>query len=375
MAIDVEITGPAKGNGIVKAEMYNPRIDGRSGESSLVVYTLNREQPMPKVLPFINDSYGNAMNQNGAFGGTPIDVHNGIDSALWTGSNITGAKVTFNSTDTGTGWPPAGTNSVKIDNPAAGDVWQFAKGSDQDLTSYTAFSMEVYIDKDWTAGDSVSIYGWDVAGGVIVGAKVLLEDYIDETNFDVAQSVAIPLVDFGLTGQTISAFRMQQETKAGKAAKFYIDTLAIQETGGGIEFRVTHDPSTRYYVNRLTISISDALAGVLANGAGMIPLSYDQILGVGTLSNGIILRSVINGEASFSASLTSISDFLSVGFEIKNALSDGTNTFITLEQEFPDPLIIKGANNLNFLSMTVSDDLTGLLKFSALLRGSEVEIL
>ena len=121
------------------------------------------------------------------------------------------------------------------------------------------------------------------------------------------------------------------------------------------------------------ITISDALAGTLANGAGMVPLSYDDILGVSTLGNGILLRSVVNGVPSFSGLFTSITDFLSIGFKIENAMSDGTNTSIQLVQSFPDPLIIKGAPSQNFLSMTISDDLSGLLKFSALLRGSEVK--
>ena len=372
MTIPFEIEGSTANDGVGKVRVYNPKYDDRDGEVGLVVYTRERDRPSPKVLPFLNDTYGGALNQDLAFGGTPVDIHNGIDSALWTGSNIVGTKVTFNSTDTGTGWPPAGTNSVKIDNPNAGDTWQFAKGSDQDLTSYSALSMAVYIDKDWTAGDSVSIYGWDVSGGAIVGNKVFLEDYIDETNFDVAQSAVIPLVDVGLAGLTVSAFRMQQEAKAGKAAKFYLDTIAIQETGGGAEFRVTHDPATRYCVNELVFTITDVLPGTLASGAGMLPLSYDQILGVGALANGINLRSVINGAVSFSGVFTTINDFLAVGFEIRNAISDGTNTSITLVQSFPDPLIIIGSTNLNFLSLTVSDDLSGLLRFSALLRGSEV---
>jgi len=373
MSVEAEVHGTTQTGNVAKSRLYNPQEAGRFGDVGLRVYSSPAELMKPKILPFLNVEYGNSMNQNGAFSGSAINVHDGIDSALWTGSQITGTKVTFNSTNIGTGWPPAGTKSVLVDNPAANDVWQFAKGSDQDLTNYSAFSMEVYIDKDWTAGDSVSIYGWNVSGAAIVGNKVLLENYINEADFDVAQSVSIPLVDMGLVGETISAFRMEQESKAGKAAKFYMDTLAIQETGGGIEYKISHDSTTRYCVNEFVITISDALAGTLANGAGMLPLSYDKILGVSSLSNGILLKSVNDGVVDFSASLSSITDFLAAGFKIENAMSDGTNTSVQLVQSFPDPLIVKGATDLNSISITISDDLTGLLKFSALLRGSELQ--
>ncbi len=371
--IPIRIIGDARGNGIVEAEMYNPTVEGRDGESSLVVYTIPREQPIPKILPFLNDTYGAAMNQDAAFGGTPVNIHNGVDSALWSGSEIIGGKVTFDSNFTGTGWPPAGTKSVKVDNAAVGDVWQFAKGSDQDLTNYSAFSMDIYIDKDWKAGDSISLYGWNVSGAAMVGNKIFLEDYIDENNFDEAMSVAIPLVDMGLTDETISAFRMQQESKEGKAPKFYMDTLAIQETGGGIEFRVTHDPATRYCVNEFVITITDVLSGTLANGAGIIPIDPYAILGIPTLSNGINIRSVIGGETDFSGNFESISDFEAIGFRLENPQSNGTNTSIQLIQSFPDPLIINGAPSQNFLSITIADNLSGLTRFTAILRGSEVK--
>ena len=103
MAIPIELQAAAIGDGVFKIAGFNPKTEGRSGESGLLVYTVPREQPIPKILPFINDTYGAAMNQNAAFGGTPVNIHNGIDSVLWTGSEPIGTKVTFDSTDTGTG--------------------------------------------------------------------------------------------------------------------------------------------------------------------------------------------------------------------------------------------------------------------------------
>lgn len=372
MAVPFEIQGSMRGNGLSKAEVYNPTAVGRHGDAGLLVYTRERDIPTAKILPFLNDTYGSAMNQDGAFGGTPVGIHDGIDNVLWAGSNIIGGKVNFSSGDAGRF--TNGTNSVKVDNAAAGDVWQFDKGSNQALSAYTAFSMNVNIDKDWST-DSVSIYGYDTGSGLQVGDKVLLEDYIDENSFDVGQSASIPLTDMNLQASTIDSIRMELETKVGgKSPKFYLDEIQLEETGTPIEFRVTHTVDTRYTANVLVITIADVISGTLANGAGMIPLSYDQILSLPQLSAGIQLRSTIDGESSFAGSFRNIGDFLSLGFMITNALSDGTNSIITLEQSFPDPLIITGPPSLNTISLTVEDDLSGLLRFTALLRGSEIPI-
>ena len=367
--IPIRIIGDARDNGVVEVEMFNPRAEGRGGESSMVVYTIPREQPTPKILPFLNETFGSAMNQAVGFSGTPINIHDGTDTALWSGSEITGNSVDFDSTNRAF----SGTMSVRANSPDVGDVWQFAKGSDQDLSGKSALTGEININRRWTAGDSVAIYGWDTGAGAIVGNQVFIEDYIDETNFDVWMSMVVPLSDMGLTNQTVDSFRFEQISSAGQTGDFFLDIFDIQESGGGELFKTTHDPDTRYCVNEFVITISDALAGTLADGAGMVPLSYDDILGVSTLGNGILLRSVVNGAVDFSGLFASITDFLSIGFIIENAMSDGTNTSIQLVQRFPDPLIITGAPSQNFLSMTISDDLSGLLKFSALLRGSEVK--
>ena len=369
--IQAEIQGSSHNNGRATAEVYNPIPDGRSGQPGMTVYTRLRDNPESKFLPFLNSDFGAALNQNGSFGGTPIGIHDGTDTVEWTGSNIIGTKATFDSTDTGTGWPPVGTKSVKIDNPNAGDVWEFDKGSNQALTGYTAITMKIYIDKDWTLGDSVSIYGWD---GAIVGNKVLLEDYISEFDFDVAQTASIPLSDFGLVGGTITGLRMQQESKNGKAALLYIDEIQIEETGEPISFRVTHTGNTVYQADKLIITFIDAYAGTLVSGAGMIPISYDKILNLNTLTTGFTLTRVSDGEIKFQGNITNIGDMISLGFDITNAGSDGTNSFISLSQDFKNPLTIEGSPQLNFIAITINDNMTGLLKFTAAFRGSEITI-
>jgi hypothetical protein len=338
----------------------------KDGQTGLVTYYIDRFDRKPTFLPLINSDFGNAINQDASAGGTPINVHDGIDNVYWTGSNIVGSDVTFNSTDRAS----SGTQSVRANSPNSNDVWQFDKGSTQDLTNYSSLTMQVNVNRRWTAGDSVSIYGWDTNTSQQVGDKVLLEDYITELDFDVWQSAVIPLSDMGLSASTIYAFRMQIESVNGQSPDFFLDEIQIQETGSPIEFKTSHTIDKVYEANSFVITFIDAYAGTLTNGAGMIPIPYDQILGE-TLANGFQLRSVIEGDIDFSTTIKNIGDLIAIGFKITNAGSDGTNSFITLEQDFKVPLTVKGSPEFNYLSIIINDDLTGLLRFNAALRGIE----
>lgn len=370
--IPIEIAGQSPKNGMSKAEVYNPKSEGRKGRAGLLVYTKEREQPATQFLPLLNETYGNSINQNASFGGTPIEVHDGADTAYWTGTNVTGSKVTFNSTDTFTGWPTGGTQSVLVDKPNVGNVWQFDKGSSQSLSGYTAVTFRCLVDEEWGTGDSVSLYGWDTSSGLIVGNKVNIEDYIDETEFDTVQTAVIPLSDMGLDNETIYAFRMQQETKSGQAGKWYIDDLQIEETGQALTFITSHSPGAKYRADKFVITIADTVSTTLTNGAGALPLSHDQLLGVTQLTNGIILRQVQNGVTLFSVTINDLADFLAIGFRITNYVNDGSDSLITLEQEFTNQLIIDGPANINYVSLTISDDLSGLTRFNAAFRGSQI---
>lgn len=102
MTIETRQIGVAHrfGHGLVEQSMH--RRSGKTVGESLpgaVVYQERLLQFNPEVHPFLNDDFGINMNQNITFGGTPVGIHNGIDSTLWTGSNIAGASVTFNQDD------------------------------------------------------------------------------------------------------------------------------------------------------------------------------------------------------------------------------------------------------------------------------------
>ena len=63
-------------------------------------------------------------------------------------------------------------------------------------------------------------------------------------------------------------------------------------------------------------------------------------------------------------------DFLATGSNMINISGNATNTGLTLVVEFPEPIILKGGGNQNFLSFTINDDLTNLTRFTAAARGA-----
>ncbi len=100
-------------------------------------------------------------------------------------------------------------------------------------------------------------------------------------------------------------------------------------------------------------------------------LAYDQILGMGALSNGIIVAISRDGVTDIAANLKQLSDLVSIGAEIKELTSDGVNTLMTIELEFSEPVILKANRpTTDFISVTISDNLSELLVFTGLARGA-----
>ena len=344
MANDVRIidhSGSKKG-----VHVYESFKDDKAGA---VVYTRTLDDYIPVFVGITNDTYGSAMNQNAAFGGTPVGIHNGGDTTWWTGSNISGVNVDFASTVRFR----TGAAAVEVNNPALTDTWQFAKGSPQALSGYTALSMFINIDKDWSAGDSVSIYGWD---GGVVGTPVLLENYMDANSFDNWQSVIIPLEDLGLTTSTIDSFRMQQVGRAGKAGLFYIDDFQIEETGGGIPYTVQASAGKNFLIEAVRLTMVNDITGTATR-------QYDNFFGV-SLPNGINIERTSDGVQVIGRSLSTIYDFYALGYD-KVLLEEGaTQSILAIQIEFQEPVLLRSSEN-DLLTLRINDDLSGMLEMSA----------
>jgi len=365
MAVPVKIAGTIKGGELREADLHR-----RNGDTGLVVFAEDLRAKTQKSGFAINSDFGFEMAVDGQFGGTPDVVHVGIsDGVNWTGSNIVGGKGNFDSGDRAN----SGTVSVKWDNMALNDIIEFDKGSDITASNHVAVTMFVNVDKDWSAGDSIELYAYDTGSATTVGNSIAIEDYINEFSFDIWQSVTVPFSDLGLSDTDFDAFRMAHTAKGGgKSPKFYIDDFQVEETGTPAIFKVEPDFNEIFNVERMTLTFIDALNNTLASGTTP-SISYDKILGETKLTTGIQLLRIQSESIKFGAIITCIGDLTRGGATIRDNYGDGTNTVISFDIDFSVPVPLDPRSR-DSLSITISDNLTGLISFTALARGYTTDL-
>jgi hypothetical protein len=298
------------------------------------------------------------MNIVAGFSGTPEYIHNGIDNVCWTAFTINGSW-TFDSTTQA----HTGTKSIDASETKDGHTAQMAKSSTIDLSGYISITGWVYLsfwDDQGTKG--IQLYGWDTSTSTIVGNEVNLKDYIDIGLLNVWQKFIVPLSTMNLIGETIDAIRIRAvDIGGGDPPDYYLDDIQIEETGAPVEFNIKPDSDTWLHVNDFNILLVDACSTTLAD-ATMPYLSYNKLLGVSSLINGILYQGIVGGKIRFTIPFKNLGDFLMFPrFRIEGYGSDGTNTFLKLFMDLKYPIALQSECD-DKLSFTLSDDLSGLLK-------------
>ena len=350
------------------------QVDNDDGAEArgLVVATRPLKTFDTKTVFFTNPTYGREMAQNASFGGSVL-LHNGIDAVAWTMSQPAGgADWVADSLDR----PYAGTKSMYCNRAEVGDIMQILEntgpGTNLDLTPYTAITLWINVNNNWADNDSFSIYGYLSDGaGAQVGNKVYLEDYFDYSNDDIYQYISIPLLDMGLSTATIDAFRIECQAIQGTKPRYYIDNWYLQETGAPIDFEVIPDEGTWFHVKAFQTTFADVITADNADST-MLQLSYDKILDMAPVSGYIYKRySEGNPDPIMQARITNLMDLLSYPYsEITNAISDGTNTMITITNVYPDGMdFVLKAEDLDKIVYTVDDAFDELLYFRICVQG------
>ncbi len=357
MPVEVYQTDPATGEKAWIDHNHGTEVPG------LVVATRPLKVYTNRLSFFTNDTYGTNMAQNAATGGTPVEVHNGIDDVLWTASDVAGGgKTTFNSTDQN--HTSGGSRSVKVDNSPVDDVFQFDRGSDLDCTGYVSLTIWIYVDKDWKANDDIIIYGWDTGTSLQIGDAVGLQDYFDYGDYDTWQKISIPLTDMGALAlsTTLDALRVRIVAKEGKSPKFYLDDLQFEQTGIPLAYTITPEKNTWLHIDTLMIFYADAYAGTLADGT-MPNIPYNGWFGVASLDTGILYQRFSQGLQAATGSIKNHGGLMNWSrATVTGCGSDGTNSWVSVLIEFPSTIILKPEVD-DYLSLTVSEDLSGLLTF------------
>ncbi len=350
------ITG-TQGKGARELEQHVHPFKTASGDHvGAVVLSERFLQFNPEFHPFLSDTFGTAMNQNIAFSGTPEIIHNGGSSVEWDATAIAG---TWNFADVG---------KVTITSANNNDAASFAEegATTIDMSGFTALTGKVDLDIYNPNNNSIVIQ-FDNAG-TLVGNSVDLNDFIDTGDFS-EQNFVIPKADLGLTTQLLDGMTLTITRIGGTKPTIKFDDIQFEASGDPAVFKATTPIGTRFHITEIRIRMEDAISTVLTD-ASMPNLLIDQLLGVSALTNGIVFNRVQNGKTLFAVNLKNLGDFLATGSNLINFTGNATNTGFTLLVEFPEPIILEGGADNNFLSFTISDNLSGLTRFTAAARGA-----
>lgn len=359
--VPVRIEGTSIQDGaVLEAEVRSHHEGTHRG---LVVLTDPLIEFSPKNNAFLNDVYGSALNQNISFSGTPEIIHNGGTSTEWTGSAIQGA------------WNFADSGKVSLTGANNNDEAEFTEETPTtiDLSGYTTLTGKINLTTYSGANNTLSI-AFDNAG-TPVGNSVLIDDYIDAGIIGTEQTFVIPKADMGLTTQLVDGFRITLNRTGGAKPTMTFDDIQFEETGDSAVFTSSTPINTTYHIHALRFSFVDNISGIVTvagatENATHAGLSYNQILGVSKLTNGIILQLTQKGERVFSENLKQLGDFLSAGANVVDTMSDGTNTCVTIDLPFNKDIVLTGNGSDNSITITINDNLSGLLTFTATAIGA-----
>lgn len=359
--ISTRIIGTSdKGGELIEAQVRTHH--GRE-HAGLVVLTDRLALFNPEKHSFLNDTFGNAMNQNVAFGGTPEIIHNGGTSVEWTGSAIQGP------------WNFADAGKISLTSADNNDEATFAEETPAiiDMSGFTTLTGKINL-TTYSAISNSLLVTIDLAG-TTVGNSVNLNNYIDTGLIGIEQSFVIPKADLGITTQLIDGFSILLVRTGGSKPTIIFDDIQFEETGEAAVFKATTPAGTELHIHEIRVVIADNITGITtvvgATENATVPnLSYDKLLGLSALANGISFQRIQKGRILSSVTFKQLGDFMEEGYCIVNHISDGTNTFIALSLTFVEPIVLAGNGAENLLSFTINDDLSGLLQFSAIMRGS-----
>lgn len=407
-------------------------VQSKSGRQSLLVLTERRLDFNPELRPFINPTKGGDMAQNVGFTGTPTIIHAGVNSGArltgtttgttashlidsseaFTSGTIIAVGMSVKNITSGNEYAivtAVATNDLTLDkdifvsgedyeiNPiwvgtAIIGAWNFADSGKVTITAANNL--------DSASFDNDALREWDVSNFTTLTGKIDLDTYSELTNsillsfdFDSVpvgdvlnlndfintadfseQSFVVPKAAFNFASNIINGVTITVVRNGGPKPTIKFDDIQWEETGDSLTYTAAAKRGERFYVTELRFSFADDETGIVTvAGAGenhsMTNLGYNKFLSVAALSNGIVFRNVKNSVALFSVTIKQLGDFLSAGGDLVNVISDGTNTFFTLLIAFPEPIVLEGDTG-DFVSLTINDDLSSLLQFTAAARGA-----
>lgn len=339
--------------------------DGEKGKG-LVTYTHPRVSAIAQTKAFSNPTNGIDLNVDATFSGTPEGIHNGTDSSLWTASALSGTW-TFNSTAQAN----TGTRSVDATATVNNSTAQFEVGSPITASNYVALTGFIYIASVGTGGGNKEVELRFRLAGVNVSDIVDLSDFVSSAVTGVWQKFTIPLEEFAISSATLDQLTVTTISTNGTPPDYYLDDIQLEEQGSAV-YTVSADSQSIYKIRQLKITMADAYDSTLADASHQ-KIPYDSFLGVSSLDSGINFRLVSNEITRFDGQFRRHIDFVAFpGIEVESG-GDGTNTWVSYDVTFDPPAVLDSRTKDTF-TITLADDLSGLLYFRVFVRGDKEEL-
>ena len=426
MTIDVNISG--RDGKSIKRKAHVHRIGNHTG--ILTVQTpLFRNIPKPK--PFINPSNGNAMNKNVSFGSIPSIIYAGASASAKTGTadtntldsledstaadflttvsvgmtveetaasnyarvSVVDSNILLTLTDIGdtadifpagteayiinATWATSGdaswdfTTDVSLSSGNNGDIARFDANikDESTLSDYVALTMKCTLNTWNDTNHDLEIHL--AKDTLTVGSSVLLSEYIDTGDFT-AQQVVIPLEDFEVPEARVNGLHITCIRTGGQKPSLDLDDIQLETGTAPIVYTAAPEAGEVYLAQSIRFAMADNETGILTDGKGF-PLSYDKFMSISTLTNGIVFTWTRNNETQVTLNFKQIGDFMASGWIIDNYITDGTNSMLSFEVNLFEPIRLVGDVG-DKVTITIQDNLSSLLQFTGVLRGSFEEI-
>lgn len=341
----------------------------RSGlPAGALVYTEPYRNDFGQVIPFSNPTYGFDLNQAATYSGTPDGVHNGTDSALWTGTAISGTW-TFDSTSQA----QAGTKSIDATATTNNDEAQLERSSAISTGSYTALTGWIYI-TGWPTSGTKEVRLRIRNAGTDIGTTLDLSNYIETQNFNTWQKFAIPMADFtALTTNFDQLMVVTIDQGGGAAPDYYLDTIQWEETGAPIAYTLEPPSGSVYRVFNITIFAAANVSSTLTSASHQ-NVAYNEFFGISKLTIGLVSNTTKDGEFSFTGLFQQFADFAMIPATRFDSGGNGTDTWYRFDTKFDRPIVLDSrlGDNLQFI---VNDDLSTLQFFRIFANGTTEPII
>jgi len=348
-----------------RVAVVNPYANVPNG---IVSYTYPWVNEISAGQPFINPVHGVDMNKDGAFGGTPDGIHNGTDSAWWTGSNLSGSNFIFDSTTV------KRSGSMSVDGTATTNNNEalFTRASTINAGNYVALTGWIYI-IDWsTAGSAKEVQLRIRNGGVDIGNNLNLRDFINTGLFNTWQKYTISIDVLGIGPADLDEVVIKTvDSGGGQAPSYYIDDMQWEETAGSLSYGLRIPKGFLFYLEEISFAAAGPMDSRLADGTHP-NIAYDKFVGE-TMALGVLLQ-VQSDDGLFNAGIfRNHIEFMSTPDMEFQSGGDGTDTWVVYRTRYSTAPFLSGDKNGVF-NVVINDDLTSLHYFRTIARGRLQEI-